>query len=416
MTPDAITQAAVQLVGDAGVQQVVDPSLAVPRVVVQPATESEVAGVLAWATRERLDVAVSGGRTKAAWGRPLPAVRVDLNLSRLNRIVEHQASDLTATVEAGTALSTLNLTLTARGQYLPLDPAHGQRATIGGLIGTNDSGALRQRYGTPRDLIIGVTIATTDGRLAKAGGRVVKNVAGYDLSKLMCGSHGALAVVVNATFKLSPLPASTRTAVIEASAADAMTVIKALRTQQLEPLALEFVADPSLSRTSALVVRFGSVAPAVEAALATVVRIAAERGLDIEMLDATADTDYWRVHAERGHHDCDAVVRLSWLPATLPTAMAAIERAVGNRRASVTARAGLGAGVIGLSGSLDALVAAMTSLRAAPGLGHVVLASGSAALRARVDPWGPSPAHAPLWRALKREWDPDGILASTGPQ
>ena len=99
----------------------------------------------------------------------------------------------------------------AHGQWLPLDPPFADAATIGGILATNDSGPLRHRYGTPRDLIIGVQLATTDGVLAKAGGQVVKNVAGYDLSKLVAGSFGSLAAIVSATFKLSPLPAASKT-------------------------------------------------------------------------------------------------------------------------------------------------------------------------------------------------------------
>ena len=124
----------------------------------------------------------------------------------LNAPVDHVAGDLVATVPAGASLDAVNDVLRRERQWLPLDPACSNRATIGGIIATNDSGPRRHRYGTPRDLIIGIEIALADGRIAKAGGRVVKNVAGYDLSKLLCGSLGSLAVITSATFKLAPLP------------------------------------------------------------------------------------------------------------------------------------------------------------------------------------------------------------------
>src|SRR5499427_9566622 len=135
----------------------------------------------------------------------------------LRRVLAHEHGDMTATVEAGATLRDVNRALARHGQWLPLDPPRADRATIGGILATNDSGPLRHRYGTPRDLVIGVQLATTDGVLSKAGGRVVKNVAGYDLSKLVAGSFGSLAAIVSATFKLAPIPAASKTLRIDLS-------------------------------------------------------------------------------------------------------------------------------------------------------------------------------------------------------
>ena len=148
---------------------------------------------------------------RKATGRTASRIDVILDMQRLNRILAHEHGDMTATIEAGASLRDVNVALALHGQMLPLDPPFADRATIGGLLATNDSGPLRHRYGTPRDLVIGVQLATTDGALAKAGGQVVKNVAGYDLSKLMTGSFGSLAAIVSATFKLAPRPAASKT-------------------------------------------------------------------------------------------------------------------------------------------------------------------------------------------------------------
>ena len=149
--------------------------------------------------------------------------------------------DLTVTVEAGALLGDLNRTLAAHGQWLPLDPFFGDRATIGGLLATNDSGPHRHRFGTPRDLVIGVRLATVDGRLAKAGGQVVKNVAGYDLSKLVSGSFGGLAAIVSATFKLSPAPPASGTVLIGPLDSGTVARIAAvMASSQLEPVASTF--------------------------------------------------------------------------------------------------------------------------------------------------------------------------------
>src|ERR1700676_5236406 len=152
----------------------------------------------------------SGG-TKTCWGNP--PVRADLILStaRLNRVIEHACADLTVSVEAGCTIQKLQNMLAEHGQCIAVDPLWAEFATVGGILSTNDSGTLRVRYGALRDLIIGVTIALPDGTLASSGGKVVKNVAGYDLPKLATGALGTLGIITRANFRLHPLPKETRT-------------------------------------------------------------------------------------------------------------------------------------------------------------------------------------------------------------
>jgi glycolate oxidase FAD binding subunit len=159
----------------------------------------------------------------------------DLTTEGLARILEHEAGDLTCTVEAGIRLSALNSELERHGQRLSLDPPGDP--TIGALLAENVSGPLRHRFGAPRDLVLGVTLVLSDGTVANAGGKVVKNVAGYDLARLVCGSRGRLALVGRASFRLHPLPKASRTLVVET--ADAGSVVHALQRSQLEPSALD---------------------------------------------------------------------------------------------------------------------------------------------------------------------------------
>ena len=163
-------------------------------------------------------------------------VRLDSELTRgLDRILEHEAGDLTCTVEAGIRLSVLNDTLAASGQRLSLDPPGDP--TIGACLAAALSGPRRHRFGTPRDLVLGVTVVLADGTVANAGGKVVKNVAGYDLGKLVCGSRGRLALIVRVSLRLHPLPAAARTLVVES--AEPAAVVAALRRSQLVPSALD---------------------------------------------------------------------------------------------------------------------------------------------------------------------------------
>ena len=159
----------------------------------------------------------------------------DVITTGLDRILEHEAGDLTCTVEAGVRLSALTAALAAHGQRLSLDPPGDP--TIGALLATNASGPLRHRFGTPRDLVLGVTLVLADGTIASAGGKVVKNVAGYDLGRLVCGSEGRLALIGRVSLRLHPIPKAARTLVVEDEAP--ATVAGALLRSQLEPSAVD---------------------------------------------------------------------------------------------------------------------------------------------------------------------------------
>ncbi len=159
----------------------------------------------------------------------------DLTTGGLGRILEHEAGDLTCTVEAGVRLSGLQRALAEHGQRLSLDPP--RDPTVGALLAENVSGPLRHRFGAPRDLVLGVTLVLADGTVANAGGKVVKNVAGYDLARLVCGSRGRLALIARASFRLHPLPKATRTLVVETE--DAPRAVAALLRSQLQPSALD---------------------------------------------------------------------------------------------------------------------------------------------------------------------------------
>jgi glycolate oxidase FAD binding subunit len=177
-----------------------------PQFVAEPDDEKQLASVLSVANEAGIGVVPRGGGTKLDWGNPPTKGQLILSTARLNRIVEHAWADLTVTAEAGCTLQSLQQTLAKHGQRLAFDGLWPERATIGGVLSTNDSGALRLRFGALRDLIIGVTIALADGTLASSGGKVVKNVAGYDLPKLVTGAFGTLGIITRAVFRLHPLP------------------------------------------------------------------------------------------------------------------------------------------------------------------------------------------------------------------
>src|SRR5246127_1136056 len=211
-----------------------------PQFVVEPASEQELAAVLSCANGAEIAVIPRGGGTKLDWGNAPKRAELILSTARLNRILEHAGADLTVTVEAGCTLQALQEKLAKHGQRLALDGLWPEHATIGGALSTNDSGALRLRFGPLRDLIIGVTIALPDGTLASSGGKVVKNVAGYDLPKLVTGAFGTLGVITRAVFRLHPLPHHTRTLTVRSSNLDgAQRLILAVQDSQLAHTSLQ---------------------------------------------------------------------------------------------------------------------------------------------------------------------------------
>jgi glycolate oxidase FAD binding subunit len=399
-----------------------------------PATAEDVAAALRRASDARQAIEIRGAGTKSGWGRARGRVDAVLDMRRLSRILAHEHGDMTATVEAGATLHDLNRTLAQHGQWLPLDPPFADRATIGGILATNDSGPLRHRYGTPRDLVIGIRLATTDGLLAKAGGQVVKNVAGYDLGKLLTGSFGGLAAIVSATFKLAPIPKASKTLKIELDTAAAVArIVTTIMTSQLEPMAFEIVARPvaesyaaqpqtpeqlssSATRPAfALLLRFASLPAVVDAQIGEATNAVRGAAASVAVLTGEAELTEWRGHADDiWRRDDDAIVRASWLPAHVETMLTAVRQCAAGADVSGVGRAAVGAGLIRIGGDADAQIRAIERLRTSGGVGNVVVIRAPAAVTSRVDPWAADAGRARLYESLKRTFDPHRVLVGHG--
>jgi glycolate oxidase FAD binding subunit len=215
-----------------------------PSLVVEPGSEQELAKVLKLANGAGLAVIPRGGATKLEWGNRPARADVILSTARLNRVIEHPWADLTVSVEAGCTLAKLQETVAKHRQRLALDTLWAERATVGGALSTNDSGALRLRFGSLRDLVIGVTVALADGTVASSGGKVVKNVAGYDLPKLVTGAFGTLGVITRAIFRLHPLPKETRTiSAVPTDLREAQRLMLAIQNSKLSHSALQICCE-----------------------------------------------------------------------------------------------------------------------------------------------------------------------------
>jgi glycolate oxidase FAD binding subunit len=390
----------------------------VPAIVVTPERTGDLAAILAEASRLCATTIVSGGRTKIAWGRPASNIDVAVSTARLDRIVTHRHGDLIATIEAGAAIEAVNAALAHHGQWLPIDTTFAG-ATIGGVLATNDSGSLRHRYGTPRDLLIGVHLATIDGRVVKAGGEVVKNVAGYDLGKLVTGSHGSLAAIVSATFKLAPIPHASKTVVAHCrDRRAAATLISSIAVGRSEPLAVEIASHSTESAVDVLV-RFASTTAAVDAQVDALWGESRASNVESDVIGGDAEAACWREHGARVWQGSDVIVRCAWLPASLEAVLERIARVAGETQTTMalTGRAAIGAGHLRIAGDVDAQIRAIVQLRAAaPVIQHVVILRAPLAIKSRIDVWGDLGDAAIVLQALKRALDPAGILgAGRGP-
>jgi glycolate oxidase FAD binding subunit len=411
--PDAlIAETAVSLLGIDAVRlgtpaDAVDG--VVPRVVVEPLSGEAVGGLLEWASREQLCVLVRGSGTKLGWGPAPRQIDILISTARLDAVVAHRHGDLTATIQAGARLADVNRALAQHRQWIPLDPPSADRATIGGLVATNDSGPRRHRYGAPRDLIIGIEFARADGRLAKGGGIVVKNVAGYDLPRLLTGSFGSLGVIVTATFKLYPLTAASRTLIVEAnSAADLGTLASKISQSHLTPTALEFATHPLR-----LIIRFESIEASVAQQSETASKLIAESGYEARTLTESAEEQYWQGHARLAEDDRGALLKVSVLPTELADTLNVIERLAGKRGYIAAGRAGAGVFLLRITEEVQLQSHVVSGLRDALqiGRGSAVIVKSSPELRTHVDVWGPVGDGLALMKAVKQQFDPKEILS-----
>jgi glycolate oxidase FAD binding subunit len=383
----------------------------VPPQVAEPDTPEALAGILKRASADRLPTVIRGGGTKLSWGRPPATVDLVVSTARLNRLLAHRHGDLTATVQAGMPLRDLNAALSGKRQWLPIDSAFDE-ATIGGIVATNDAGPSRHRHGTPRDLVIGITLALTDGRVVKAGGTVVKNVAGYDLGKLVSGSHGTLAGIVDVTFKLVPIPQTSATVVAwYADPAALARDVAALDATQIEAAAFD-VRMQDGEMPFQLKLRIAT-SPAARDA-----QIDAARALvsgQTTTLTDIAEQASWAAQMDPMGHG-DATVRFSWLPSRLPQVLATLVELQRSGIRLLFAGRVVGAGAVRLSGDIHALATAVERLRASTDTGNVVILRGSRELKERVDVWGAERPSDRVARAVKQTLDPAGILnAGRGP-
>jgi glycolate oxidase FAD binding subunit len=378
-----------------------------PQIILEPANEQELAKVLKFANDAGLAVIPRGGGTKLDWGNP--PLRADLILStaRLNRVIEHAWADLTVTVEAGCTLLQLRQTLAQHGQRLALDTLWPENATVGGVLSTNDSGSLRLRFGSLRDLIIGITLALPDGTLAKSGGKVVKNVAGYDLPKLATGALGTLGVITRAVFRLHPAPRYARTVSFQRNTLDEThRLITAVQASKLAHTALQVrLAAETPPQIDVLLEGTGAGLDAQEQKLLELAGPPCVPEFPAKIW--TAREDLW----PQPDRHC-AVAKTSVLPANISHDIEIFSHLAKSKNVQWrTVMQATGLGWLRLDGSRDALRTLLEEIRAdlQRNGGSLIVLHGPEGM-ANFDAWGDPGDALPLMRAVKQQFDPKGTL------
>ena len=349
-----------------------------------PASIEECSAILG-GSRDR--IGFIGGGTEMGLGAP-PVVDAIVRTERMARILDYAPADMVITAEAGVTLAQVQDAAREHGQMLALDAPLPERATIGGLVATGAYGPRRARYGAIRDLIIGVTMVRADGVIARGGGKVVKNVAGFDLPKVACGSLGTLGMIANATFRLHPLPEASATVRFDGLTPEGVfALVKRARDAQLEPTSVVAISGYSLA------FRFEGFAKGVEQQTS---RLGGERD----------DGSFWQRH--------DAIrasgslrVRIAALPSQIAEVDKAIAPLLGAlRNASFAWYATLGLGFV--SGDVDDADGASRSLLAARRSLSVVVEKAPSEMHVEV--WGPIPNSFPIMEQLKLRFDPERRL------
>ena len=420
-TIDQLTQGLAAEVGAATV--VIEQSALVshivdgmqPAIVCSAAAAEQIAAALRVCAEAEAAVIPWGGGTAMQIGNRPRVLDVVMQTSRLDCVIEHDAANLTATVQGGIALTALQNILRAQNQFLPFDPPHPARATIGGIVAANLNGPRRGCYGSVRDLVIGMKVVLVSGELIKAGGKVVKNVAGYDMCKLFVGSLGTLGILTEVTLRVAPIPETAATVVVAGTLRKVLQFVDELSRSPLLPAAVALMNSGALGvgqNDWRAAIRCEGFAEIVTRHLADSQALAQHVGLGAEILRGSADSQLWDRVRDFPLQTGRVVYRL-----TVPRAsVAASVRAIHDWTVSEFQPAILSDPLTGTLWVAEAerqtspqRFADLLSLAQRCG-GHTIIFAAPADTKKNIDVWGPAPPTLVLMRKIKNQFDPKAVL------
>jgi glycolate oxidase FAD binding subunit len=385
-----------------------------PSCIVYPSTIEQLSAVIAEAHRNKWSILPCGSGSKLNWGGLVKGVDVVVSTQRLNKLIEHAVGDLTVTVEAGIIFSDLQAILTNSQQFLALDPTAPESATIGGIVATGDTNSLRQRYGSVRDQLLGITFVRADGQVATAGGRVVKNVAGYDLMKLFTGSFGTLGLIAQVTFRVYPISEASMTVVLSGEATAVSQAADTLRNSALTPtqadiLSSQLVAELGLSQGLGLIARFQSIAESVREQSTRLLEVGEKLGLRGVMYSTEGEADLWQRLRKR-IHSSPSEAAITCKIGVVPTS--AVEVLTQAELGWIHVASGLGVLQFDGENNFDKVLG-MRKLCQTNG-GFLSILEASRWVKQELDVWGYTGNALQLMRRIKEQFDGDNILSPGG--
>lgn len=403
---------------DAGVywQKKLDRAIAntdVPIYLVFPQTIDLVAKIVEQASQQQWRILICGNGSKLTWGGLGKDIQLVIGTQKCDRLIEHAVGDLTVTAEAGMKLVDLQAQLRSHNQFLPIDPSYDD-ATLGGIVATADTGSRRQRYGGVRDLLLGLSFVRADGEIAKAGGRVVKNVAGYDLMKLFTGAYGTLGIITQLTFRTYPLIATSQTLLLTGEANAIARLTQTIRSSSLTPTAMDLLSASVLDRLNlgtsiGLIIRWQTIPESIEQQIQEVKILAKELNLDTYSYQDRAEIELWQMAEVTSiqKHETSAICKIGIVPNAAVNFLQL--KQVIDRNIAVRVHASSGIGQLQLENVDNQIISDLRSY-CQQHYGFLTVLDAPKAFKQQVDLWGYSGNALKTMQAIKSQFDPQNIL------
>lgn len=387
--------------------------------IIYPETQAQLSDVVACCAQNNWVILTCGSGSKLHWG---GLVKVDptthyqeiivVSCDRLNGLIEHAVGDLTVTVEPGIKYAELQATLAKTGQFLAIDPAYPETATLGGIIATADTGSLRQRYRGVRDMLLGISLVRSDGKIAKAGGRVVKNVAGYDLMKLFTGSYGTLGIISQVTLRVYPIQEASGTVVLVGEREHIAKATQTLLSSALTPVAVELlstnlVKELDLGKAVGLIVRFQTVIGSVEEQLQKLLEVGNSLGLNCTRY-CDYEVELWNKLKQKiwdSHRKTEIICKIGVMPnqAVKTLNQVALETGLG------LIHAGSGLGELHFNSVNPETILELRQWCESIG-GFLTVLAAPLEIKQKLDVWGYNQNGLDMMRRIKQKFDPQNIL------
>ncbi|MGK7936936.1 MAG: FAD-binding oxidoreductase [Xenococcaceae cyanobacterium] len=402
------------------IRQVVIDSAASAYLIFPPTVE-KLAAIVKWAHQEKCRLIPCGNGSKLDWGGLSQDIQLIVSTQKCARLIEHAVGDLTVTVEAGIKLADLQAQLQATNQFLPIDPAFGEQATIGGILATADTGSWRERYGGIRDMVLGISFIRGDGEIAKAGGRVVKNVAGYDLMKLYTGSYGTLGIITQVTLRTYPLPEASKTIALTGDYTAVAQAVQTLRNSGLTPTAADLVSASvvdklGIAKNPALIIRFQTISQSIAQQISQLESIAQQLNLQVSHYQDIDETNLWQRLSEiiRFPSSETAIIgKIGVIPTAVVNLLQQLETITANQEL-VMIHAGSGIGHLHID-NIDDEAAYLTLIAKIRSFCHdndgfLTVLTAPNSIKQQLDPWDYSGNALQIMRAIKQKFDPNNIF------